>query len=201
MWRKLCKTELLVPCGCDQTDLAGSANKSSFQSTTSPQQSIFCARSLKITRTYSLLATPHQQARFPPRLDDCLFADSGVRGRIEDARVDVMNWPKPAPWKKTFYSGDKEWESGAPDPSEPHRLKKLFEAQRHCHPPHDLFHIRSFEERVASDQRRHSKKGAALQKRLQALKALAADGPAELRESSSSDAGSCTDSSESEESE
>lgn len=131
------------------------------------------AASLKITRTYSLLAEPHPLPHFPPKVYDCLFADSDARRLITDFRVETCDWPEAVPWRKTFYSGDKDWEEGAPDPQQTHHLKKLWEAQRHCRPPRQMFHTRSFEERVQRAQKSHAKKGAALEKRLKVLKQLA----------------------------
>ena len=163
------------------------------------------AVSLKITRTYRLLAKPHPLPQFPPQVWDCLFADSSVKRLIGDFRVEVCDWEEQVPWRKTFYTGNKEWEAGAPDPKEPHRLKRVWEAQRHCRPPQELFYVRSFEERVAHTKKSHEKKGAALKRRLEVLKGLAGiaaadpSGPAQTSSSpaSSSQESSCDDSSSS----
>lgn len=142
------------------------------QSTTS----YYYAKSLKITRTYSLKAVPHplqDRAGFPPHVYDCLFADSSSCKRIDDLRLETVTATEPVPWRKTFFNAEKEWETGAPNPADPHRLKRVWETQRGCKPPHGLFHTRTFDEKIARMQKSQSKKTTELKKKSVLLKAMA----------------------------
>lgn len=93
------------------------------------------AVSLKITRTYRLLAKPHPLPQFPPQVWDCLFADSCVKRLIGDFRVEVCDWEEQVPWRKTFYTGEKEWEAWSARPKGAPSFKKSVGSPAALPPP------------------------------------------------------------------
>ena len=81
-----------------------------------------------ITRTYSWLATPSRNRRYPVVVQNCLFSSSGPIHRVHYSVVDKPTPPEKLSWKRGYWH-DPVWKQAPFQPGETSELMRKHKAQ------------------------------------------------------------------------
>ena len=151
--------------------------KLSFSDPKPAKQEFFYAKSLKLTRTYSLEIVPRpppNRAGARPQVHNCIFT-GGARIPVTDWRLEVMHSDGDENWRRTYLEGPRDWEEGPPTlaKADSHHLVRVWEAQHRCRAPHGMFYHRTLAQKVARVERRHLRNSRRLQNKLQYLRQAA----------------------------
>ena len=161
------------------------------------KRSFLSATTLKISRTYSLVATLDRHAAPGVRIVNHVFTDLRQGSRVLPCHVDEVVSEEKVEWRRGYYDKPRSWEQAGPESGDVNHVTRRFAAQRTFLPDREVAPKRSLEEKMSAKAKQLSKHAAKKKRQLAHLKRRLR--PAEAEGSSSSASSSSSRSSTSSE--
>ncbi|CAJ1337585.1 unnamed protein product, partial [Effrenium voratum] len=134
------------------------------------KRSFLSATTLKISRTYSLVATLDRHAAPGVRIVNHVFTDLRQGSRVLPCHVDEVVSEEKVEWRRGYYDKPRSWEQAGPEPGDVNHVTRRFAAQRTFLPDREVAPKRSLEEKMSAKAKQLSKHAAKKKRQLAHLK-------------------------------
>ena len=140
------------------------------------KRSVLVVPSLKITRTYSLTATPDRYHHCGVRIMNNVFTDLMPAGsRVSPVHIDETVSDELVEWRRGYYDKPRSWEQEGAGPGDENDITRRFAAQKGSTPLADIAPKATLEERVASKHLQLRKNSSKKKRQLAQLKTRPAE--------------------------
>ncbi|CAJ1399695.1 unnamed protein product [Effrenium voratum] len=130
------------------------------------KRSFLSAATLKISRTYSLVATLDRHAAPGVRIVNHVFTDLRQGSRVLPCHVDEVVSEEKVEWRRGYYDKPRSWEQAGPEPGDVNHVTRRFAAQKTFLPDREVAPKRSLEEKMSAKAKQLSKHAAKKKRQL-----------------------------------
>ncbi|CAJ1392143.1 unnamed protein product [Effrenium voratum] len=123
------------------------------------KRSFLSAATLKISRTYSLVALDRHAAP-GVRIVNHVFTDLRQGSRVLPCHVDEVVSEEKVEWRRGYYDKPRSWEQAGPEPGDVNHVTRRFAAQKTFLPDREVAPKRSLEEKMSAKAKQLSKHAA-----------------------------------------